>query len=205
MLLRRIAILAVMIAPQAFSMHTPAHGNPRQGLVEMLLEYMRIRYKQADATGDVLYVSVERQRLFHIREGRLLAEYPVSTAAAGLGTSTGSGRTPTGLHRIHGKHGDGVPLGGVLFERRFTGRIAAQGVDGDLVTTRVLWLDGMEPGHNKGGTHDSRQRAIYIHGTPHVDRIGSPASKGCIRMRDEDVATLFDQVPDGALVLVLDN
>ncbi len=51
----------------------------------------------------------------------------------------------------------------------------------------------------------SRKRGIWIHGTSAEDRIGRPASIGCVRMRNLDVISLFDSVPEGTLVYVTDK
>ncbi len=174
----------------------------------MLIEYLEARYPGHDLAGDILYVSVHRQSLMHVREHTLLAEYPVSTSAKGLGAVQDSYRTPLGLHRVQGKHGEGVPLFGVLKDREFTGVIAdpdIAGQDKDWITSRVLWLDGLEPGINQGGSVDSRERYIYIHGTANERSIGTPSSMGCIRMRNADIIALFDAVPEGTLVVILDN
>ncbi|MBK8580821.1 MAG: L,D-transpeptidase [Flavobacteriales bacterium] len=100
----------------------------------------------------------------------------------------------------------GVPPFGVFESRQFTGKTAidSTGKD-DLITSRILWLGGMEPGVNEGGTVDSMQRGIYIHGTGDEASLGRPSSHGCIRMRNSDVIQLFDEVPTGALVVILDN
>lgn len=182
--------------------------HPQQGLADMLMEYLEVRYPGQVFTGDILYVSVHRQQLLHLRSGVLIAAYAVSTASKGLGAAQDSYRTPTGLHRVNGKHGDGVPLFGILRDREFTGGIADPdfaGQDKDWITTRLLWLDGLEPGVNRGGMVDSRERFIYIHGTANERSIGRPASMGCVRMRNADIVTLFEAVPDGALVVILDN
>ncbi len=42
-----------------------------------------------------------------------------------------------------------------------------------------------------------------IHGTPEWNSIGKNASSGCIRMINQDVMDLFDRVPDGTKVVVL--
>lgn len=182
--------------------------HPQQGLADMLLEYLSVRYPQQPATSDVLYISVHRQRLFHVREGRLVADFPIATARNGLGTAVDSYRTPTGLHRVAEKIGDDVPPMGILKDRVFTGRLAdpdPQGPDKDWITSRILWLDGLEPGVNQGPGVDSRGRYIYIHGTASECTVGTPSSMGCIRMRNSDVIALYDAVPVGALVVVLDN
>lgn len=182
--------------------------HPQQGLADMLLEYLSARYPQQPVTGDVLYISVHRQRLFHVREGRLVADFPIATARNGLGTAVDSYRTPTGLHRVAEKIGDDVPPMGILKDRVYTGRLAdpdPQGPDKDWITSRILWLDGLEPGVNQGPGVDSRGRYIYIHGTASECTVGMPSSMGCIRMRNTDVIALYDEVPVGALVVVLDN
>jgi L,D-transpeptidase YbiS len=112
---------------------------------------------------------------------------PVSTSRAGLGFEPGSFRTPTGLFRIHEKIGENAPSGTV-----FKGRVpvAEPPVFGDdLITSRILWLDGLEKENA-----NTKERYIYIHGTNQEDRIGRPASHGCIRMRNEDILRLFDLV-----------
>jgi lipoprotein-anchoring transpeptidase ErfK/SrfK len=174
----------------------------------MLIEYLQSRYGPLDLEGHIIYVSVQRQALYHVRSGRLMAEYPISTAGNGLGSKRDSYRTPTGLHRIREKIGDDVPPFGILKDRVFTGELADPdfaGVDKDWITSRVLWLEGLEPGHNQGGNVDSYERYIYIHGTANERSIGTPSSKGCVRMRNSDVIALYAMIPVGALVVVLDN
>ncbi len=185
-----------------------APEHPHQGVVDLLMEFMEVRYEGHDLSGDLLYVSVQKQLLYHVRAGRLLHTYDIATARMGLGTERDTYRTPTGLHRVSEKFGDGVPPFGILKDRVFTGAFADPdfaGVDKDWITSRILWLDGLEPGHNRGGDHDSHDRFIYIHGTANERSVGTASSRGCIRMRNDDVIALFDAVPVGALVVVLDN
>jgi hypothetical protein len=59
----------------------------------------------------------------------------------------------------------------------------------DLIMTRILWLDGLDPENS-----NTRQRFIYIHGTNHEESLGKPASHGCIRMRNTDLVELYDLV-----------
>ena len=200
----REMLLAMILAAGP---HSPA-GAPLQGVVDLLMEYLEIRYPEQTFTGDVLYVSIHRQALFHVRDQQLMQVYPVATAKAGLGGVDGSWRTPTGLHRISEKYGDGVPELGILRDRKFTGELADPdfaGVDKDWITSRILWLDGLEPGVNRGDNVDSHARYIYIHGTANEKSIGTASSMGCVRMRNHDVIRLYDAVPVGALVVILDN
>ena len=180
----------------------------KQGVIDMLMEYMAVRYPERDLGGDVIYISVQRQRLFHAKAGQLLGDFPIATASRGLGAEVDTYKTPTGLHRVGEKFGDEVPPLGILKDRVFTGQLADTdfaGVDKDWITSRILWLEGLEPGVNQGGTVDSHERFIYIHGTANERSVGSPSSMGCIRMRNTDIIALYDRVPVGALVVVLDN
>ncbi|MFC2149733.1 L,D-transpeptidase family protein [Candidatus Auribacterota bacterium] len=51
---------------------------------------------------------------------------------------------------------------------------------------------------------DSFERYIYIHGTPHEGLIGKPASRGCIRMKNEDIVELFELVGSGTTVEIVE-
>jgi lipoprotein-anchoring transpeptidase ErfK/SrfK len=153
----------------------------------------------------IAVVSVPDQRLHLIDGPSAVRSYAVSTSRHGTGCAEGSHRTPTGVHRVCLKIGEGAAPGTVFRGREPVGRVADRrpASDEDLITTRILWLDGQEPGLNRGGDVDSRRRYIYIHGTPHADRIGRPASMGCIRMTDADVVELFDALPEQAWVVIL--
>jgi hypothetical protein len=137
----------------------------------------------------------------------LIRQYPVSTAANGLGEREGSLCTPRGRHRIAEKIGAGAPLGAAFRARVPTGEVWMPHLDAenpgrDWILTRILWLEGLEPGKNQGGHVDSHARYIYIHGTSEEQRIGTPASHGCIRMRNADVADLFERVKVGTEVRI---
>jgi UDP-N-acetylmuramate--alanine ligase len=138
-----------------------------------------------------------------LEDGVLAVEYPVSTALAGTGGQEGSFRTPLGWHRIHARIGEGAHPGAVFRARVATGEIwEGQPGSGDLILGRVLTLDGLEPGLNRGPGVDSLERTIYIHGTNHEDRLGTPVSHGCVRMACGDVVDLFDRVREGDPVFV---
>ena len=155
-----------------------------------------------------LTVSIASQRLALLdAEGNILREYAVSTALNGAGEQKGSGCTPRGRHVIRAKIGEGQPMGTVFVGRRPTGEVwspelAAQFPERDWILTRILWLSGCEPGHNRLGDCDTMQRYIYIHGTPETEPMGVPLSHGCIRIRNADVLDLFDRVPVCATVLI---
>lgn len=142
-----------------------------------------------------LRISVPRQVLEVVTDGQIVAAYPISTSKFGLGSEVGSYKTPLGQFRIAEKIGAGAPLNAVFKSREFTGEIAQLAGDEDLILTRILWLDGLDPENA-----NTRDRYVYIHGTNQEARIGSPASHGCVRMRNADIVRLFDLVPEGALV-----
>lgn len=150
----------------------------------------------------VIVVSVSKQRLYLIKGEKIIKKYPVSTSKYGIGNRDRSYKTPLGVHRVSSKIGKNAKIGEIFKSRRRTGKIAKACVraDEDVITTRILRLEGLEPGINKGKGIDSYKRCIYIHGTPQEDLIREPASHGCIRMRNKDIVGLFDLVKRGTLV-----
>ena len=131
---------------------------------------------------------------------KTLAHYSISSAEKGPGQLKNSFCTPTGKHIIRAKIGQRASAGSVFVGRRPTGEIYNEQLrrdhpNRDWILTRILWLSGLELGHNRLGQHDSMQRYIYIHGTPDDQPMGIPKSHGCIRMRNLDIIELFDLVP----------
>lgn len=156
-----------------------------------------------DLPPRLLVVDVAEQRLGLLAGGRLHLDLPVSTAAAGIGGAVDSLRTPPGWHRILAKIGEGMPTGTVFRSRvpsgeRWTGGVSAE----DLILTRVLTLEGLEEGVNRGPGCDSQARTIYLHGTSREDLLGFPVSHGCVRLGNADAVALFDRVEAGDPVLV---
>jgi hypothetical protein len=149
-------------------------------------------------TSNQVIISVRDQKLMLLRNGSKVAIYPISTSMFGLGDARGRMTTPLGYLAVEKKIGDNVPVGAVFHKRRLTGEVLQPNTPGrDPITTRIIWLRGLEAQN----VH-AYQRCIYIHGTPEENKIGTPASYGCIRMKSKDVAELYDQVPVGALVQI---
>ena len=143
-------------------------------------------------------VSIRDQKLMIVANGGRAATYPVSTSKFGLGDNWGSMATPTGLLQVAQKIGDHAPTGAVFHNRRFTGEILQPNAPGrDPVITRIIWLRGLQAENSH-----AFNRCIYIHGTPEEKLIGKPASYGCIRMKSSDVASLYAQLPLGAIVQI---
>ena len=116
-------------------------------------------------------------------------------------------QTPLGEHIVAEKIGEDLPLGAVLKGRKWTKEVIVPikdviDIPEDVITSRILWLDGVEQGINKGGDVDSKERFIYIHGTAEEGLIGKPASLGCIRMKNKDVIKLFNRVKENTKVLI---
>jgi lipoprotein-anchoring transpeptidase ErfK/SrfK len=154
-----------------------------------------------------LDISIAKQEMILLENGEVIGRYAVSTAKNGPGQRKGSECTPTGWHRIRAKIGAGQPMNSVFIGRRPTGEIysqqlAAEQPQRDWILSRILWLGGLEPGHNRYGDVDSTWRYIYIHGCSDELMQGIPASHGCIRMKNADVIELFDSVEVGCKVFI---
>lgn len=158
-----------------------------------------------------LHISVARQAMSVFDDhGRIVREYPVSTALAGVGEVSGSYQTPRGRHIVRAKIGDGQPENTVFVRRRPTGEIWTPELgevfpERDWILTRILWLSGCEPGSNRLGCVDTMRRYIYIHGSPDLVEMGLPGSHGCVRMRNADIVELFDLVPNYSEVEITED
>lgn len=154
-----------------------------------------------------LKLSIAQQKLFVLQNSNVLKTYSVSTATNGAGEVFGSEKTPRGWHVIRAKVGKNQPVNTVFVARRPTGEIyssllSAQYGKRDWILTRILWLSGLEPQKNRLGSVDSMRRYIYIHGSPDKVPMGLPGSRGCIRMRNQDVIELFDSVSVGTKIFI---
>lgn len=158
--------------------------------------------------GKEIIINLSLQAL-ELREGKnCLARYSISSGKNGIGQQMGSEQTPLGRHMIYRKIGAKAPINSVFVHRCATGEIYTPELglahpERDWIITRILWLMGLEPGYNRFGQRDTRNRYIYIHGTPDSTIIGQPGSKGCIRMRNLDIIDLFDAVEEGCLVTLI--
>ena len=155
-----------------------------------------------------VYIATQQLELLD-DSGTLLHRYAVSSSEKGVGELYGSYCTPRGKHIIRAKIGTGQPENTVFVRRRPTGEIytpelGGQFPDRDWILTRILWLSGCEVGLNRLGECDTVRRYIYIHGTPDSVPLGIPNSHGCIRMRNADLIELFDIVPAGTEVEIVE-
>jgi hypothetical protein len=167
-------------------------------------------------TRFLLAVSLARQRMALLERSRDLASVPsrpgyelrrwfrVSTSRFGSGQRVSSNQTPLGLHRIARKVGHGQPRGTVFKSRQPVGLTWEDRPDGAIVH-RILWLEGLEPGRNRGGEVDTFRRFIYIHGFGDETTLGRPRSRGCIHLAAADLLPLFDVLPVGTLVWIAEH
>ena len=149
----------------------------------------------------VILISIKDQKLILIQDNCKIAEYSISTSKFGIGNKAGSNMTPLGYHVVKEKVGDHVTKNSIFKAGKFSKEIAEingkKAYDEDLITTRIIILEGMEKGINKGGKIDSYERGIWIHGTPAESNIGTPASHGCIRMKNDDIILLYNSIEIG--------
>jgi len=168
-----------------------------------LMEHYNVKFSDT-----ILYVDIATQQLHMVKGDEILKSYPVSTSKNGSGFQANSFQTPLGVHRIKNKIGAGEKPGIIFEERKSTKKTATiysdtTDVGTDLITSRILWLEGMEEKVNKGMPKDSYERYIYIHGTHEEGLIGKPVSTGCVRMKNNDIISLFNEVREGTFVLIV--
>jgi UDP-N-acetylmuramate--alanine ligase len=165
--------------------------------------YEKVRKFLSDPQDLFLVVSIEAQTLLVCVKDTVVERYDASTSRYGNGNRENSLKTPLGIHRIREKFGAGAPAGRVFRDREHTGEDWDHRQTGDnLILTRIMWLEGLEQGINKGTGVDSYERYIYIHGTGREDLIGTPLSHGCVCLRNLDVIRLFETVREGTLVYI---
>ncbi len=165
--------------------------------------YKNLRRFFADPGELFLVQSIETQTLFVCERETVIGRYDASTSRFGTGIREDSFKTPPGVHRIREKIGSGAPAGRIFKGRRDTGIDWDKGPSADnLILTRILRLEGLEEGINKGAGVDSYERCIYIHGTNLEDLVGTPLSHGCLALRNPDIIRLFDIVREGTLVYI---
>jgi len=155
--------------------------------------------------GYSIEISITEQRLYLFEENKLIRSYPVSSSAYGEGQVEDSLKTPLGMHKIKSKIGTNVDKYHFFVSREHIAqraKIIHENIDSedDFITSRIMWLEGLNEGFNKGTNVDSYNRYIYIHGTHEEGLIGKKASHGCIRMLNHDVLELYDLIPEETTV-----
>ena len=200
MYFKHLRILSVKILPLLITLFinscTVMTEKPSNIMVLESLKTISLDFKDLDL---LIAVNISSQELFLLNRGHIEQVYSISTSTYGTGSKENSFKTPLGKHKISEKIGQELPRGAILKARKWTGAIAniiknPIDTEFDVVTSRILWLEGLEQGKNLGPGVDSKSRYIYIHGTAEEGLIGKPASDGCVRMYNNDVISLFDKV-----------
>ena len=165
--------------------------------------YKKLQKSLTNPGEPYIVQSIETQTLFVCEKDTIIEQYDASTSRFGNGIRENSFKTPPGVHRIKEKIGAGAPAGRIFKGRRDTGADwDLISIEDNLILTRILRLEGLEGGINKGTGVDSYERYIYIHGTNREDLVGTPLSHGCIALRNPDIIHLFDIVREGTLVYI---
>jgi len=176
---------------------------------QSLIVSLNKRFPKAPKTS-LIIISISEQKLYLFKDSKLTISYKISSAKAGTGNLNGSFKTPLGVHKIAEKIGKGAKPATIFKARINTQEIAKILTNDnrsgeDNITSRILRLRGLENGINKGENIDSYERYIYIHGTDEEGLLGTPISHGCIRMGNQAVIELFEQVETGTLLTIIEE
>jgi len=210
---RSVVFITMVSLPLLFSFvssDSRTVSSPDNFSVEFFLNEYQKDFHPGLPFTELIFVSIKHQELYYLKGGKVKRKFDISTSRFGVGSKKGSKKTPVGLHKIQNKIGIGCPINSVLAMGYCSGKIAkviSEPVHGteDYVTTRIMWLNGMQKGINKGGQVDTYGRNIYIHGTVEEGLIGTRASHGCVRMKNKEVIQLFNLVNVNCKVLILDH
>lgn len=130
--------------------------------------------------GTIILVSLSRYRLYLYDRENLVDYYAVAVGLPEYPTPTGK------FHVYHKeKNPSWLPTGEWAKDKQ--GKLQPPGKDNPLGD---YWFD--------------LGSGIGIHGTPFVKSLGSQASHGCVRMRNEDAKVLFDYVKVGTPVFIVE-
>ncbi len=123
-----------------------------------------------------LTIRLSDRRVYLYKDDELHRSYPIAVGKSGW-------ETPTGTFEVMQMIRDPA------WEHPWTGEVVPPGPDNPLGDRWIgFWTDGVN--------------VIGFHGTPNEELIGQAVSHGCIRMRNNDVRALFEQVEVGTPVTV---
>ena len=144
-----------------------------------------------------LEVCIATQTLGLWEGARLVKQWPCSTSKFGIGFTEGSNRTPLGEFRVMEKHGAGMPQRTIFKARKPAGEwIPAN-------SPRLISSSPASSGWKAARSETPTRKALHLHPRHQRRTTDRPlASHGCIRLRNCDVAELFDLVEVGAPVWI---
>jgi lipoprotein-anchoring transpeptidase ErfK/SrfK len=135
-----------------------------------------------------------RRQLLLLEQGQIAARYPVAVGMAGWETPTGSFKVIEKVVEPSWRHPQ-------------SGDVVQGGSDENPLGSR--WIGFYQDCDGRSGFDGERHLDIKgcttsgFHGTPHRWTVGHAVSHGCVRLFDEDIKALFDQVRRGTPVTVL--
>lgn len=146
------------------------------------------RHILPDAPREGIVINLSEMRLYYYSSPDMVETYPISVGRDGFATPVGLTRTtvkvrdpswnpPRSMQEEAAARGEPPP------------EVVPPGPDNPLGRHAIL-LD---------------LPSYLIHGTNKPDGVGMRASRGCIRMFPEDIESLFDRVPGGTPVNIVDQ
>lgn len=145
---------------------------------------------EAETTAEdyrhVLVLRQQERRLYHYVDGQESASWPVAVGAGGSPTPTGHFTVGTKRYEPTWHNPDPNGWGADM------PATVGPGPQNPLGVRALNW--------NSNGV----DTLIRFHGTAATNSIGTAASKGCVRLSNDDVVTLYDRVPSGTAILSVD-
>ncbi|MBU2043810.1 MAG: L,D-transpeptidase family protein [Candidatus Omnitrophica bacterium] len=129
-----------------------------------------------------LVIDKSQNLLFLKREGEVIKTYGVSTGK--------DNSTPVGEFAI-----DNNKLKNPTWFRM--GAVVAPDSPENILGSRWMGLEGVD-------SSGERIKGYGIHGTTEPEKLGQQVTLGCIRMKNQDVEELFDIIPTGTKVTIID-
>ena len=191
MLTRRMFLmssLATVAAPHAATAAEPFHIPVyEEHKVEFKYRQQEVKFKTSEPPGTIV-VDMRKRFLYFVKPGGKAIRYGIGVGRQGFSWSGAA------VIKRKAKWPTWTPPAAMVARDEFAAR----------------WANGM-PG---GPKNPLGARALYlyqgnvdtlyrIHGTFAPSSIGKAVSSGCIRMINADVADLYDRVPTGTRVVVL--
>lgn len=162
-------------SPQLEWMPVPEPELPPLGDYSKFIPFEQL-YPGRTALGTHLVIRLSERRVYVYRQERVLSSYPIAVGKEGW-------ETPTGSFEVF------QMLRNPIWEHPWTGELVYPGPDNPLGARWIgFWSDGTD--------------SIGFHGTPNEDLIGQAVSHGCVRMRNQDILSLYAQVEIGVPVTV---
>ncbi|MEL0102393.1 MAG: L,D-transpeptidase [Gammaproteobacteria bacterium] len=158
----------------------------------------------------LIYVNLINQSITLYKNFEKIKVYKISSSKYGEGGQEGSNKTPLGAHYIKEYIGENEEIF-TIFKNRKPTKNKTKAIKSeacskeDIISSRILWLEGLENGKNKGEGVDSYSRYIYIHGTNEEGLLGKKASHGCIRMSNSDIIEMSKMDVCNSIVYISNN